>query len=88
MKAHALQTDAKGRLNLGKRYASSYFLVEEVDNGEFTVKKAAVIPEHELWLYQNKEALNSVLRGVQQAREMKLERNAIDLDALSSMDSE
>ena len=80
MKAHALQTDSKGRLNLGKNFASSYFLIEEVNKGEFLLKKAALIPEHELWLHKNEKALKSVLKGLKQAKEMKLEKNAIDLD--------
>lgn len=80
MRTHTVQTDSKGRLNLGKDFASSFFLIEEKEKGELTLTKAAVIPESELWLYKNQKALDSVQRGVDQARKGKLKKNAIDLD--------
>jgi hypothetical protein len=39
-----------------------------------------IVPECEFWLYKNKKALASVQRGIKEAREGKLEKNAIDLD--------
>ena len=80
MHIHAVQTDSKGRLNLGHAYASSFFLIEETVKGEFTLKKAAIIPENELWLYKNEKAFDSVSKGLAQAKLGKLEKNAIDLD--------
>lgn len=67
-----LQTDAQGRLNLGKRYASSTFLVEEIDDEDLLLKKAAVIPERELWLLKDPEALKSVHRGMEDAKSNRL----------------
>ena len=80
MRPHAIQTDSKGRLNLGQAYASSFFIIEEKEEGEFSLKRATVVPDNELWLYKNEKALNSVLRGIEQASNNKLEKNAIDLD--------
>jgi len=77
---HTVQTDSKGRLNLGQANASSFFLVEETSKGEFILKKAVVIPENELWLYKNEKALHAVTKGLEQAKKGKLEKNAIDLD--------
>ena len=77
---HAVQTDSKGRLTLGSAFASCYFIVEQTVEGEFMLKKAAVVPEHELWLYKNKKALASVQKGINEAKRGKLEKDAIDLD--------
>jgi len=77
---HTVQTDSKGRLTLGRAFASCYFIIEETEKGEFTLKKAAVIPESELWLHKNKKALHSVLQGLEEAKMNILEKNAIDLD--------
>lgn len=80
MRIHAVQTDSKGRLNLGRAFASSFFIIEETVKGEFSLKKAAIVPEHELWLYKNEKALNAVTIGIEEAKRGKLEKNAIDLD--------
>lgn len=67
-----IQTDSQGRLNLGKKYASSTFLVEIVDEEDILLKKAAVIPERELWLLKDPEALKSIHRGLKDAKDGKL----------------
>lgn len=81
MQEHTVHADSKGRISLGKEFASCYFLIQEKTKGEFSLKKAAVIPERDLELLQDKEGLASVLRGIQQAKKGKLKRNAINLDA-------
>jgi hypothetical protein len=80
MRMHTVQTDSKGRLTLGRAFASCFFIVEETLKGEFTLKKAVVVPENELWLYKNKKAFDSVLKGLKEAKNGMLEKNAIDLD--------
>ena len=80
MKQQALHTDSKGRINLGHEFASCYFLLQETAKGEFSLKKAAIIPERDLALMQDKETVASVQRGLQQAKAGKLKRNAINLD--------
>lgn len=58
--------DSKGRLALGGRFANRAAIVEERE-GEFIVKLARVIPERESWLYENKQALGAVRRGLDDA---------------------
>lgn len=76
---HTLQADSKGRLNLGVRFASQLFLVEEIEPGEFIFKKASVIPERELWIHENSEAKRQVLEGLAEAKAGKLIKNAVQL---------
>jgi len=76
---HAVQTDSKGRINLGTAFASQFFLVEEIEPGEFLFKKASVIPERELWLHRNQEAKTEVLKGLEEAKSGKLIKNAVRL---------
>lgn len=64
----AKKVDSKGRLLLGEELAGTTVLVERRDNGEYVVKPAVVIPAEEKWLFENKEALNSVMLGLKQAR--------------------
>lgn len=61
--------DSKGRLTLGDAFANQTVLVESHGEGEVLVKRAAVIPAREAWLYENKAALTSVRRGLKQAAE-------------------
>ncbi len=81
MQQRVVETDSTGRVSLGKQYANSRFLVEEED-GEVTLRRAVVIPESELWLYHNPEAWAMVQQGLSDAREGKVEPNAIDLDKI------
>ena len=60
-------------------------LVEVHGEGEVLVRLARVIPEPESWLYDNKAALASVRRGLKQAAEGKLVKNAPDLKATSAL---
>lgn len=63
----SLQADNRGRVSLGAAYANSTFLVEKSDDC-IIIRPARIIPEREAWLYKNKEALESVRRGLAQAR--------------------
>lgn len=67
-----LETDGKGRLTLGAKYAHLRFIVEDKD-GDIILKKIAVVPEKELWLYQNPKAYASVKRGLEQAKKGELQ---------------
>jgi hypothetical protein len=60
--------DGKGRVALGTRFANRQVLVEQVSEFEVIVRLARVIPEREAWLYENPAALESVRRGLSQAR--------------------
>jgi hypothetical protein len=67
--AQTKQVDSKGRLTLGEAFANETVLVEPHGEGEVIVRRARVIPVREAWLYDNKAALGSVRRGLQQATE-------------------
>lgn len=66
--------DSRGRLVLGPEYAGRTMIVD-IREGQILLTPAVVIPEQEVWLYRNKEALASVQRGLKQAREGKLASN-------------
>jgi len=60
--------DSKGRITLGDRFANRTVLIEDVDETEVRVTLARVIPEREAWLYENRRAKASVLKGIDQAK--------------------
>lgn len=63
-----LTPDSKGRVTIGKaaKNVDAYRMSEE--NGKIILEPMALIPERERWLYENPEALKSVLRGIEQAK--------------------
>jgi len=78
-------SDAKGRINLGKRFANRTFIVEETEDLEIRLAPARVIPEREAWLYENKDALASVTRGLEQAKAGRFSASSPDLEADSAV---
>jgi hypothetical protein len=74
-------TDSKGRVSLGKRFANRTFIIEETGEMELRLQPARIIPEREAWLYENKDAEASVLRGLKQAKAGRYSKNPPDLDA-------
>lgn len=67
MSSTAKKADSRGRLHLGDSFAGKMFIVNELENGDVLIKRAAVIPASEKWLYDNNTALTSVKRGLEQA---------------------
>ena len=63
-----LRPDAKGRIHLGNRAKgiSSYKITEEKD-GCLVLVPQIEMPAREAWLYENKEALESVKKGLEDA---------------------
>jgi hypothetical protein len=64
---HNLRIDSKNRVTIGKLLL--YECVRSVqasvlENGDILLKPMAEIPASEKWLYENKEALESVKRGL------------------------
>jgi hypothetical protein len=74
------ETDDKGRVTLGKRYAKRSVIIEEISETEVKVTLARVIPEKEMWLWENPKARDAVLLGLKQLEEGKLS-DPPDLDA-------
>lgn len=60
--------DKKGRITLPKDFAGHLVIVERVDDSEVRIKKAAAIPEKELWLWRNPVAAGMVLEGLADAK--------------------
>lgn len=62
----SLKPDSKGRIQLGKRTKgiSSYKIIEE-KNGCIILMPQVEIPAKEAWLYQNREALEAVKKGLE-----------------------
>ena len=66
--------DSKGRLALGPQFANATVLVEEVAEGEFHIKTAVVIPTREAWFFKNKEAMDLVMRGLEDSKNEKVSK--------------
>ena len=61
-----LSLDSINRISLTKLLkfkAVSSVIASVLENGDILLKPMASIPARELWLYENKEALESVKRG-------------------------
>ena len=78
-------TDAKGRLALGGHFANRAVIVEQRSDDEVIVRLARVIPEREVWLYENPRALAAVRRGLEQARKRRVEKNPPNLKAAAKL---
>ncbi len=70
---YRLRPDAKGRITLGKLAdgVSSYRALRQPD-GKIVLEPFVEIPADERWLWENKEALESVKKGIEDARAGRL----------------
>ena len=68
-----LKLDSKKRITIGKLVAKNVtsYDYEVKDGGVIVLYPNVEIPASELWLYKNKEALASVLVGMEQVKEGK-----------------
>ncbi len=67
--SHILRPDAKGRITLGKLAEGiSSFHVSHEKDGRIVLDPYMEIPAREQWLYKNKSALKSVLRGIEDSK--------------------
>jgi len=57
-----------GQISLGKKHAGKTVIVEEVEEGVWWVKTALVIPENEMWLWQqpHKSRLDEAIKWVEE----------------------
>lgn len=75
-------TDTKGRVNLGSRFANVTFIIKQgSDATELILTASSVIPNREMWLHQNPEALTSVMLGLQQIASGEVSESPPDIDA-------
>jgi hypothetical protein len=81
-------TDSKGRLSLGERFANRTVIVEEIDGTEVRITLARVVPEREMWLHENRSAAAAVSRGRAEARAGKRTSGGPDLAADAALADE
>ncbi len=62
-----VRPDSRGRLTLGQVAKAKSYRVMVNDAGQILLDPVVSIPERELWLWQNPDALASVQRGIQQS---------------------
>lgn len=62
-----VRADSRGRFTLGSAAQAKSYRVMVNDMGQILLDPIVSIPERELWLWQNSEALAAVQRGLQQA---------------------
>lgn len=65
----ASQSDSKGRIVLGSKYANKTFRVTQQPDGNLLLEPVVLVHEREAWLLQNPDALNAVRQGVAESRE-------------------
>ena len=59
--------DHSGRMTLGRRDADKTYSIERKSDGTLILTPVAIIPEKELWIWKNKEALAAVKEGLEQS---------------------
>jgi hypothetical protein len=62
-----VQPDSRGRLSIGMATKGKSYRVMVNDSGQILLDPVVTIPERELWLWQNAEAIASVQQGISQA---------------------
>jgi hypothetical protein len=73
--AYRLRPDAKGRITLGKLAEGvSSYRATRMKDGKIVLEPFIEIPAEERWLWENKEALASVLEGIEDARAGRVTR--------------
>ncbi len=82
MAPHLTKTaDSKGRITFGKRFANKPVIIEEISETEVKVSLARVIPEREMWLWENPEARDTVLSAIDRLKKGEFAEDPPDLDA-------
>jgi len=65
--------DGQGRIAIGREFSDDTYSVEPQQNGDIILRPVVVIHKQEAWLFQNREALASVKRGLEQAARGEVE---------------
>ena len=71
--------DDRNRLTLGEIFKGyKRIRLYKNERGEVLLQPVVEVPASELWLFQNKEALKSVQRGLKEASEGKITKLNLD----------
>jgi hypothetical protein len=62
-----VEPDSRGRFSIGAIAKSKTYRVQMNDAGQILLDPVVAVPERELWLWQNPEAIALVRRGIEQA---------------------
>ncbi len=73
--------DSKGRVSLGQRFANKPVIIEDLSDTEIKISLARVIPEREMWLWQNPEARDTVLSALERLKRGEFAEDPPDLEA-------
>lgn len=60
-------TDNRGRVTLGSMAQEKHYRILVNEVGQILLDPVVSVPERELWLWQNKEAMAAVQQGIGQA---------------------
>ena len=72
--------DSQGRVSLGRQFAGRLVFVKKMMGGIVEIVPAEAVPAKEAWLHKNKEAFESVMRGLEQTGRGEF-ADAPDIDA-------
>ena len=73
--------DSKGRVSLGQRFANKPVIIEDLSDTEIKISLARVIPEREMWLWENPEARETVLSALERLKRGEFAEDPPDLEA-------
>lgn len=74
---YRLRPDAKGRITLGKLAEGvSSYRARRQEDGTIVLEPFVEIPADERWLYQDKKALETVRKGLEDAKAGRLTRTS------------
>jgi hypothetical protein len=62
-----VQLDSRGRLHVGAVTKGKSYRISINSAGQILLDPVVAVPERELWLWQNPEAIAAVQRGIEQA---------------------
>jgi len=73
--------DSKGRISLGQRFANKPVIIEDLSDTEVKISLARVIPEREMWLYENPEAREMVFSALERLKRGEFAEDPPDIEA-------
>jgi len=80
--------DSKGRISLGRRFANKPVIIEDLSDTEVKISIARVVPEREMWLFQNPEARETVFSALERLKRGEFSENPPDIEADEEFASE